>query len=214
MILVCGYKWLGESKIHTVSISQEDCKRKSDYEVSRKVRDLLDEADVVIAHNGDAFDIKVINTRLLYHKLSPPSPFRTIDTKKVSRANFGMPSNKLEEICTFLGEGQKVRHTGFDLWMGFMAGNKESRRLMIKYNIGDIVLLERAYKRFLPFIKNHPNINAPLVARSCPRCKSSNMQSRGFCYSKTTMIRKFKCNDCGGWSTVGKSVKINEVRSS
>lgn len=33
--------------------------------------ELISEADIVIAHNGDRFDVKKMNTRFIYHKLTP-----------------------------------------------------------------------------------------------------------------------------------------------
>jgi hypothetical protein len=44
----------------------------------------MDEADIICAHNGDAFDIKKINSRLITNGFKPPSPFKTIDTLKAA----------------------------------------------------------------------------------------------------------------------------------
>ena len=42
--------------------------------------ELIDKADIVIAHNGDKFDLRKLNTRFLFHELGTPSSYQSIDT--------------------------------------------------------------------------------------------------------------------------------------
>ena len=60
-ILCFSYKWEGEKKTHVVSLNDFDLYSKdleNDLNVVQKLWELLDEADIVIGHNSDAFDIK------------------------------------------------------------------------------------------------------------------------------------------------------------
>lgn len=196
-ILSCAYKWLGEKAVHCVAIP--DFETKDDLELCQFIWSLLDEAEIVIAQNGDAFDIKRLNARFIIHKLPPPSPYRTIDTLKVAQSTFGFNSNRLNAIGKDLSEGEKLKHRGFDMWVGCMKGRKQDFEDMKRYNKQDVLLLERIYLRLRPWIKNHPNLSA-YNNGSCPKCGSFGLQSRGYTITQMTRFQRFQCQGCGGWS--------------
>jgi uncharacterized protein YprB with RNaseH-like and TPR domain len=85
-ILCVSYRWEGENKTHVCSLVDfPDAYKKdpeNDYHVVKKMWDLIDEADIVIAHNGDRFDMRKANARFVYHGLGPTSPTKQIDTLK------------------------------------------------------------------------------------------------------------------------------------
>ncbi len=58
----------------------------------RSMMALFEEADIVVAHNGDKFDIKWIMGRALLLGMPPPAPFRTVDTLKICRSRFRLTS--------------------------------------------------------------------------------------------------------------------------
>ena len=97
-ILCFSYKWEGEKKTHVVSLNDFDLYSKdleNDLNVVQKLWELLDEADIVIGHNSDAFDIKKANARFAYHDLGPPSHYQTVDTLKMARRHFKFNSNPI-----------------------------------------------------------------------------------------------------------------------
>lgn len=177
-----------------------------DLKICQELHKLLDEADIVIAHNGNSFDIKVINARFLFHKLPPPAPFKTVDTKlaikKVARFN----SHKLDDLGKLLGEGKKVK-TDFDLWLGCINGDKTSWNKMVKYNKQDVILLEKIYLRILPWITTHPNVTLFDPKAACPKCGGRDIQWRGFQVSATRKYKRFQCKSCGGWGKSSQAVK-------
>ena len=201
-ILSFAYKWLGGK---TQVLALPDFKGYSpgskDRDLMRKIHSLLDKADIVIAQNGDAFDIKKINSRLLIHKMTPPAPYKTIDTLKVLRNSFAMTSNKLDDVGKVLEEGEKVKHRGFDMWLGCMAGKKNDWEDMKRYNKQDVDLLEKIYLRLRPWMKNHPNMGIHEKFLSCPKCfaHSDFLMSRGTARSQTMIYKRFQCKKCGGW---------------
>ena len=158
----------------------------------------MDEADVIIAHNGDRFDLPKINTRFLTHKLNPPSPYKTIDTLKIARSVFKFDSNKLDDLGRYLSIGRKLPHTGFHLWKGCMSGDKASWKLMKRYNGHDVELLEKVYYIMRSWCKNHPNINMGL-SEVCPKCQSTKVQRRGFSYTLLRKKQNWFCTSCCGW---------------
>jgi DNA polymerase elongation subunit (family B) len=146
-----------------------------DYELIGAIRDLLEWADIVIAHNGDRFDLKKINTRMLMHGYTPPSGYDTVDTLKIVKSVFGFPINKLDYVCRELGIGRKLPHTGLDLWEECEENPKNLKawKLMRAYNAHDVYLLEQLHKKIRPWAKTHPKINVfKRKAEPCPRCNS------------------------------------------
>ena len=215
-ILCFGYKWLGEKSVRVISLPDFRLFKKdkeNDYEVMSSLWSILDQADVVVAHNGDRFDIPKINSRLVRHGFKPPSPFKTIDTRKLAKSNFGFDSNKLDDIGQYLNIGRKMHHTGFALWKGCMVGDEKSWRMMKKYNAQDVRLLERVYEKLRPWHMAHPNMNVfDERISACPICRSKDIQKRGFGFTTTGKRQRYQCNSCGKWS-VGKIVKTNvEIR--
>jgi hypothetical protein len=164
---------------------------------------LFNEADGIVAHNGRDFDIKVCNARFIYHVLTPPSPYKTIDTKDVVKKVARFNSNKLDDLGQLLGIGKKVK-TDFDLWEGCINGDRKSWARMLRYNTHDVLLLEKLYKRMLPWISNHPNRTLYDERSLCPKCGSRRTVYRGSSITSTASYQTFQCKDCGGW---GRSIK-------
>ncbi len=72
---------------------------------------------------------------------------------------------------------------------------------MIQYNKQDILLLEKIYKRFLPWITNHPNYGLYQGKQfACPNCGSKNLMRRGFAYTKVNIYQRWICRKCGAHS--------------
>jgi DNA polymerase elongation subunit (family B) len=206
-------KWLGEKKLITHALPDYTARykkdREDDYAVVKAMWELLDEADVVVAHNGDRFDIRKMNARFAFYKMPPPSPYKTVDTKKVAKRYFMFNSNKLNDLGEHLGLGQKVDTGGFELWKGCMEGKKSAWRLMIKYNKQDVKLLEKVYLHLRQWMTNHPNINlVDEKENACPICGSEKMQKRGFGTTRVCKYQRYQCQDCGGWSR-GNPIKTN-----
>lgn len=205
-LLSVAWKWYGESKVHVLGLDDfpEAYKKDptDDYYLAWELHQLLDEADMTIAHNGDSFDRRKSQARFLVHGFDPPSPAQSVDTLKVSRRHFMFNSNKLGDLGETLGLGEKVDTGGFKLWLGCMAGDPKSWALMKKYNKQDVVLLEQVYEKLLPWMDNHPNM-ALLSDRPdvCPKCGSdAGFHARGNRINRNvTKYKAYQCKACGGY---------------
>lgn len=149
-IMAYSAKWHDGSRIITKARDKY-----TEPELMLGIRELLDEADIAVAHNGDGFDLRRINTRLLVYGIYPPSEYRTVDTLKVCRRVFGFASNKLDHVCQQLGIGKKIKTTP-GLWDMCLNGDKRAWAEMKKYNAHDVILLEGLYDRLLPWIGRQP----------------------------------------------------------
>lgn len=172
---------------------------------------ILDDSDIVVWQNGDAFDAKKINARFSFYDIKPPSPYKTVDTKKVAKKYFSFDSNSLNNLGQFLGLGKKEKHDGFETWLGCMGGDRKSWNILKKYNGQDVILLEKIYLHFLPYMSQHPNLSTYLNGEICPKCGSNKLQSRGFSRTLANIFRRIQCQSCGGWSRLRTSE--NKIKS-
>ena len=207
-IICAAWKFLGDKDIQVRALPDYDDYRPKDLldrQLVQELWGLLDAADIVVAHNGNAFDLKILNARFIAHGLNAPSSYHSIDTLKAARKYFKFTSNKLDSLGEYLDEGRKVSTGGFDLWFKCMDGDPEAWAVMRHYNAGDIELLERIYLRLRPFISNHPNLNAIEGKElsknevSCQVCQSTNTVKRGFSTTKLGRYQRYQCNECASW---------------
>lgn len=202
-ILSYAWKVLGENKTYVKALTDYpdyEKDRENDKNLLQDLWKVLNEADIVIAHNGDGFDIPKICTRFIYHKMLPPSPYETIDTLKIAKRIFLFDSNKLDDLGHYLNVGRKLPHTGFHLWQGCMTGDIKAWKMMKEYNKQDVELLERVYIAMRPWADNHPSVVRG-NKESCNKCGSKQFQRRGYSYTATTMKPRYQCKLCGGWFT-------------
>lgn len=205
-ILCVAWMEHGSQTVHVKG--QDDFKgykkgKLDDKELIKFFRPIIENADIVSAHNGDRFDITVFNTRLLAHGFQPIPQVKSLDTKKIAKLKFHLPSNKLDDIADFLKIGRKLS-THKSLWMGCESGIVADWRYMKKYCGFDVKLQDEVLGRILPFVKQANNFNIITGSKhKCPNvtCGSDHLVKRGFIYSSVSTSQRFKCLDCGTWSS-------------
>lgn len=165
------------------------------------IHGLLDEADAVCSYNGKRFDVPTLNREFMKYGLKPPSPYHHIDLLEVAKRQFRFVSNKMDHLAKELGIRGKVRHQGHDLWTQCMAGDPKAWKMMRRYNIQDVRMLEQLYERMRPWIVAHPNhaMYTDDTRPACTNCGSHKLQSRGTRTTRTQQYRKFQCQGCGTW---------------
>lgn len=213
-MLSFAYKWMGDKETSVVSLPDFKLYKRDkedDKQLVKALWKLFNEADIVIAHNGNSFDQKKTNARFIYHGFPPPEPYKQIDTKLVAKRYFNFNSNKLDDLGNYFGLGRKISTGGFDLWLGCWKGNKKAWKKMCDYNKQDVVLLEKVYHKMLPFMNNHPNLSLMGDKKEgCPNCGSWNITKRGFGYTRTSKYQKWQCKDCCSWHQ--SPIKGGQVR--
>lgn len=203
-----AWKWGGDKKVDfTAEWYEYDLSDKGGEGYAaflRVLHQVLDLADIVVTYNGKRFDIPTLYKEFVQHGLNPPAPFHHIDLYQTVKRQFRWASNKLDFVCQQLGLGSKVHHKGQELWTDVEAGCPKAQRLMEKYNRMDVVLLEKLYKRLLPWIKGHPTVSlleGRTDAPSCPSCGGTHLQHRGYRTTKTRRYKRYQCISCGSWSS-------------
>ena len=119
-LLSFAAKWLHSREIIYKDTSGKGASQtRNDWKLLDALWHLLDEADIVVAQNGVAFDVKRINARMVQSGFGPYSPIRIIDTKLVAKKHFAFSSNKLEWLAKWLTGEPKDDHKkypGMELW--------------------------------------------------------------------------------------------------
>lgn len=207
-ILCAAWKWLGEKKVHTAVITEVG----DDKQVVQELRDAIAEADIIVHHNGDKFDIKKLKARMVFHGIEPFAMPACIDTLKVAKKEFNFTSNRLDYLGRALGCGGKIPNTS-GMWDEIARDNISCLPKMVKYNKRDVTLLEEVYLKFRPYMTNHPNLNVFVKPseEKCPNCGSQNIQKRGFSRTRTTIRQRIQCQDCGAWGQSGKAITTVRV---
>jgi len=200
--MICwSAKWLFSSNLIQAKVTGKEAIERDDSRIVKKFWDIINEADIVIAHNLKGFDAKKANSRFLFHELNPPAPYQMIDTLETARKEFGELYNKLDFLSSkFTGEG-KIK-TEFDWWRACDNGNQEMIDQMSVYCGRDVFALEDYYLRIRPWIKGHPNIALYQVntEKACRNCGSENLKVDGYYYTRVNRYTSYRCLDCGAFS--------------
>jgi len=177
---------------------------------------LLDDCDIVIAHNGKKFDRRKVNARFVINGMKPPSPYKVIDTLLEARKNFMFTSNKLGDLGVYLGVGTKEATGGFSLWKRCIAKDPEAWQTMVDYNTRDITLLEDVYLKLLPYMTSHPNIGVYQTAEvaSCSKCGSTKLSEYGTASTSVSCFKQYKCECCGAFSRGRTNLLTKDKRAS
>ena len=197
-MLCFSYLWEGQKVVKAVSqpdfpaVYEKD--RFDDTEVVKAALNLLDEADIVIGHNIDRFDLPAIRGFAVKNGLPAPSPFRTVDTLKIARSTFRFKSNSLKNLAGELGLPAKQDPGGFNTWLGCLDGNPKAWKRMVEYAKHDTRLLPLLYERMRPFAKNMTRF---VEEEGCPHCGvEGRLMKRGFARTNSAEYQRWQCMEC------------------
>lgn len=206
-ILSWSAKWLHDDKIMSDVLTKREALTRNDRRIIANFWKLLEEADVVIAHNGKRFDIKKVNTRLWKHKLPKPSSYKVIDTLSSVKSVFSLNHNGQNAIANFLEIDEKL-DTDFELWAACDTGDTDSLNYMVTYNEQDVRMLEEIYLSMRDWIPNHPDLRIyEGVVVGCPVCLSTRSEQIGLYIARAKRYPEHRCLDCGSIWHDAKAVK-------
>lgn len=216
-ILSWSAKWRGKNRIYYAD--QRKAKNLQDERlILRPLCDLINEADIIVTHNGKRFDVRKINARLIALNMKPLAPVKHIDTKEISARNFGFTSNKLEYLAKYLGvklhKSEHNKFPGFSLWEACLNGNQSAWAEMEKYNRRDTLVLEQVFEKLLPWT-NTVNFDVfhDKLEHKCS-CGSKDYRKFGMGYTSTGKYQRYQCKDCGKVTRGHKNLLDKDKRKS
>lgn len=204
--------WLSDEKVFGDCLTSEEAIKGDDTRIIESLWYYVNEADILVAYNGEAFDVKKINGMFFLKGLNPPSPYKVVDPCKVARSKFDFSSNKLDALASYLGIPTKM-NTDFNLWKNCMRGDKESLNYMFEYNKKDVAILRQVYIKMLPYITNHPNVaNYIGDNMACTHCGETEKYEKlegYYYYTNTNKYQVYRCLTCGSLFRDRKALPLN-----
>lgn len=220
-VLSFSAKWLGAPDNEVMYMDQRNSKNiEDDKPILKHAWKLLDEADVVVWHNGKKFDNKKLNVRFLLNGFQPPSSFKHIDTLLLAKKHFGATSNKLEylseKLCKKHKKSKHAEFSGFDLWKECLAGNPKAWKEMEKYNKTDVLALEELYNVLINWDSSvNFNLYHDEEENEC-KCGSKEFIKKGFHYTQTGKFQRYRCKNkkCGAETRGAENLFSKEKKAS
>ena len=208
-MLTYSAKWLGDDLIMCNRIKRPE----DDKTIVEELAALIDQADMIVAHNLVKFDWPTIKTRMVFHGMLPPKPVRVVDTLQIAKKAFRFPSNSLDSIAAYLGLERKLQNSGMDLWNRCVQLDESAMEEMLEYNRQDVVVLEQVYNRLAPWYNQHPSV-AVLYddgKQHCPLCGSEELKKLDkSAFTNTSEFDAYRCDDCGKVSRSKQNLRSKE----
>lgn len=170
----------------------------NDLVVVKKMREIMENTDVLVAHNGRRFDWPKFKAKMIYHRLKPVRKPHIFDTLTEARTS-SFVSNKLGNLAKLLKTIEKLDNpTDFGkLVFGSIKERRAEIKKSVKYGLGDIPALKEIFYVLHPYSENRINIKTLSEPCSCPRCKSDNIGTRGESKLLSGMVRtQYICLSC------------------
>lgn len=221
-MISAAWQWMHESKVNTVSVLDDPDRFKrdfrDDYHVIKTLKDLVDDADYVIAYNGARFDNKELNTGLAKHDLGPCHDYKTIDPCSIAKRKFRFKGgNSLANLCQFFGLEEQKGSVDLEDWIAATEGCPKAIKKIVSYNKQDIPTMVGVYEKIKAYA---PGINMNhFVNRDgeeigvCRLCGSSNLTlHKRRKLTDATVKHQYKCDDCGTYTTLSRSVRVSKYR--
>ena len=215
-IVCAAWQWLGTDSVSSTSVLKDPERFQKcfhdDYFVVKSLHALLEDADILVAHNGDRFDWPMFNWRCVVHNLPPPKKPRLVDTLKIAKKEFKAESNSLRYLTKWLDVDGKDHSPN---WQKIFQGDVQEIKDCERYCRQDIRALRGLYLRLRPYATSHANLNPMLTGihhDTCPKCLSDDLERRGFNYTNAGKFQSYRCKCCGSWSQGKKNLKTVEIR--
>lgn len=140
--------------IRSGCVTQREARQGRDKRCLKDLWELMDNADYIVGHNSNKFDLKKINTRFLLNRLSAPLQYGQIDTLALARKHFAADSNALEHWSLLLG-GKPKDDMRMEDWKRIcLTGDNATLRRMTRYNRGDVREGIKVFKEFRTWIES------------------------------------------------------------
>lgn len=128
--------------------------RGNDREIVKQINQLVRQHDVIVAHNGQRFDLPFLRTRALRWRLRPLMEPKIVDPLQIAWRKWKLRSNRLGAISDHLGIKDRKTPLDMSVWADAMLnGNGRSMNKIVTHCIADVKVLSGVLEHVKPFIK-------------------------------------------------------------
>lgn len=163
---------------------------------------ILPNMDVVVTQNGDSFDFKILNDRLMTQKLTNLVQKPSLDILKTSKASFRGVSHKLDYRSKIHGKGGKISMTEQD-WF-----DVEDNILPVSAKMGpygckdvedtrDVLFEELPYYKRLPLLVENVILEFSEARPVCQKCQDSKKRKFDTVKKGRGLSVSWECLNCG-----------------
>jgi hypothetical protein len=186
--------------------------------------------DESVAHYGDKFDIRFLNSRLATHNLPRLKPIKLIDTWKLLKKNFILNTNKLDSAIKFFNCPYGKPSLDWSIWRKVSLGEKKAHEILRNRCKYDVLSLAWLYHNKLSVYATttvnkslaHDKVTVEdlyikkqLSQAVCPNCgKTGELKREGYSYTKTAIKLQLSCKHCHKWPTapLNKDGTMGKIR--
>lgn len=189
--------FVDEDEIH-----YQDNRNNPDYKDDRSIieglHNLISQADWIIGHNSDKFDIKKFNTKAEKYELPSRHDPIQYDTLKMLKARYALPSNSLDYAAKYFElKERKSLHGKFPgkvLFDECKNGNQEAWNELESYNKQDVKVTWELFQRLAKHDKRI-NLNSFYQKQTCI-CGNQEFYKNGIKYAKNATFQIWRCKVC------------------
>jgi len=126
-----------------------------DRELAVRIRDEIEQYNLIVTWNGKMFDIPFLNARLLFHKERPVRPQFHLDLMYYAGYSANrIGSKKLASVQQFLQITEQKTALDWEIWKRAGKGDPEALAEVVHHCEIDVRVLAEAYWRLLPYVRN------------------------------------------------------------
>lgn len=128
--------------------------RGNDKETVQQIAGVLADHDLLVAHNGNRFDVPFVRTRLLRWGLPRLPELKLVDPMLIAFRKLRLRSNGLGNISDHLGISDRKTPLYLSLWMdAILNGSRKSMDKIVEHCVADVNVLEGVLNVVKPYIK-------------------------------------------------------------
>ena len=213
--IVCA-KWYNSPEVIRLAEWDKGGRRK----FLREVHRLMSSADIIVGHFITGADIPWLANDLHVEAGLPPlPPFKTVDTLKVIRKQFGSgaPFKGLDAFCQILGIPSKSdRYDRHAMERAVTEKSVEDRERLVDYCVGDVLATQGLYDWLRPYITNHPAlfVDGKDKLTVCHRCGHDTRPIPRRYVANIMSYSMRQCTNCAGYSRISiEPERLSVVRS-
>lgn len=218
-VLMFAYMWHG-GDVNLVSVLDYPKSfalpvERRDRFVITQLAELLNQADIIVAHYGAKFDNRFVQARLAIHDLPPfdNRPSKMFDTCLVARKSMKVGSNRLANLAQAFSLPEEKTTLTKTQWRRANDYDPDALEAMGEYCKQDVITLYHVAQKLRPHAKHLPSwlvLNGE-DERCCHAC-GGKLQARGQWHTKANTYQRYQCKKCHAWQRGAQALHKHSIR--